>query len=516
MLVASLCIQLLALAVALVNASDQNAVLRQSKHHRHHRHQPSLLHSNLAAAANRRNLPNRQISSEADKARGSLNLCYEYSPKCTCPHFSHVECRNFTSLSELNFTSKQIQLTSKRNVVNYLEIEPLGDSVQLDESLDLDGLWFRYDRTKIVLSKVNSFELTANPFANLPIRINLYLKNSSLNFLYREREFDWICDLVVNDNTYLPLFASFKMISFGLMSTITYPKQLCPAIFKNALIDTVCFYNLTEGNRPNFIRLKDTNPKSLIAAKSSNVHELLNSRIKQLHIQSSDVALDSKLLDRNVFYYLEKLVIELSNLTSIEENVFEPLKHLKRVQLSLYNFESFIRNQDLAWMRHLNGEISVRMDNETELDENKQNHMELELTDESRIYDYPDRDFCMFRNFPHSKLVFPVIKTAPGLNCSCTLLWLLKHHKVSTSGALNTSSVSACLESPDLDKMMDKCNFNSRLKRCAKHSHLLNKNSYHYETSRAPGRHEQPRFYLMLFNLFALFSTTSLLLLGSI
>ena len=43
------------------------------------------------------------------------------------------------------------------------------------------------------------------------------------------------------------------------------------------------------------------------------------------------------------------------------------------------------------------------------------------------IYEYPDEDICNFRDFPHDRLVFPVLVPGRILNCTCTLYWLQKY-----------------------------------------------------------------------------------------
>ena len=40
------------------------------------------------------------------------------------------------------------------------------------------------------------------------------------------------------------------------------------------------------------------------------------------------------------------------------------------------------------------------------------------------IYEYPDEDVCLFKEFPHEHLVLPLIVSGKQLNCTCTLMWL--------------------------------------------------------------------------------------------
>ena len=55
---------------------------------------------------------------------------------------------------------------------------------------------------------------------------------------------------------------------------------------------------------------------------------------------------------------------------------------------------------------------------------NLQNCIITNQTETIQEYDFPNEDFCHFKHFPHSNLVFPIINTKLDLECSCTLLWL--------------------------------------------------------------------------------------------
>jgi hypothetical protein len=79
---------------------------------------------------------------------------------------------------------------------------------------------------------------------------------------------------------------------------------------------------------------------------------------------------------------------------------------------------------------------------------------------------YPEEDFCLFKNFPHSKLVVPKINTKPDLQCTCTLLWLIQYKSLYQEGALNyldTPSVSKCLDDPNFEALVNNCNFELKI-----------------------------------------------------
>ena len=42
----------------------------------------------------------------------------------------------------------------------------------------------------------------------------------------------------------------------------------------------------------------------------------------------------------------------------------------------------------------------------------------------TRIYNYPNEDICLFREFPHHRSVMPCINPGQILPCTCTLKWI--------------------------------------------------------------------------------------------
>ena len=155
-----------------------------------------------------------------------------------------------------------------------------------------------------------------------------------------------------------------------------------------------------------------------------------------------------------------------SVLTSISEDFFTYFSKLKIFALEIYNFEEFI-NFEPHWLRHLNSEVKVNLSNPNDINRYKDRQMILELTDLSKTYLYPEKDFCLFRHFPHEKLVFPIIETKQNLECSCTLMWLLKNKSLFTNiDELKTSSVENCLFNKDFDKIVSNCDFNKKIEEC--------------------------------------------------
>ena len=48
----------------------------------------------------------------------------------------------------------------------------------------------------------------------------------------------------------------------------------------------------------------------------------------------------------------------------------------------------------------------------------------------NRKYEYPDVDFCLFKHFPHTRLVFPALIFNSRVNCTCTMSFLVKENRI--------------------------------------------------------------------------------------
>ena len=101
-------------------------------------------------------------------------------------------------------------------------------------------------------------------------------------------------------------------------------------------------------------------------------------------------------------------------------------------------------------------------------------------------YDYPDSDFCHFKDFPHKRLVLPRLKPIYKSECSCTELFLIhQSFKLSTEVDFFTDNLiddyylltqfyvneitekkfTKCFN-PNISNRIKECNFGKRLNNC--------------------------------------------------
>jgi hypothetical protein len=45
-------------------------------------------------------------------------------------------------------------------------------------------------------------------------------------------------------------------------------------------------------------------------------------------------------------------------------------------------------------------------------------------------YTYPDEDYCLFVNFPHDRLIYPILNMGYSFNCTCSIMWLIQFTQV--------------------------------------------------------------------------------------
>jgi hypothetical protein len=417
-----------------------------------------------------------------DNIINNNNFCESLLPRyCFCKTIDKIECLNFTSLKDVQFERNQVEF------INF-KIRPLA-SITFNNDLSFIGFRMKNaQRFRQYLSNIDSFELTSNPFTYLTqheqkstsnnftsIQLHsLLIDNSSLLFLYRNKTFEWYCDLLINDSKLNPIFSSFKYLYFGFLAENSYQNgPLCPIVFKNANLDSVFFSNLTLINRPSFIQIQNN------SEEMENWSSGLNAHVRSLHIQSSDLKLDSLLLDRHIFKHISKLSIEFCNLSSIDDPLlFRPFSHLKEIRLWLFNFEEFITStiDSNKWMKslnqNLNKESSALIVNNNEFFYKSkfdiQKEMYIEFNDERNVYKYPDADFCLFKHFPHQNFVYPIIKSSQMLNCTCTILFLIKNWNNTIARTLKTTAVSSCFRNGGkyMLQMIQNCNLDLKLKRC--------------------------------------------------
>ena len=165
---------------------------------------------------------------------------------------------------------------------------------------------------------------------------------------------------------------------------------------------------------------------------------------------------------------------------------------LKTIAINHDNFETFF-HKGIAWISYLNADLNVSLTNGFDFNSNKKRSIFVEFYDTPSSFNppylYPDEDICLFRDFPHSQLVFPSIVFAETfkktqVKCSCTIVWLIQHGKYYLNGRLSqydanlkaflfypegfeNLSARQCLRLKNFQAILRDCNFTSRFEKCS-------------------------------------------------
>jgi len=149
--------------------------------------------------------------------------------------------------------------------------------------------------------------------------------------------------------------------------------------------------------------------------------------------------------------------------------LFESLKLLKEFSLFVPRVDDYIRYESFDWILSLNPNVFVNPESESQmLDEaNKEKQFKLKMTDTSEKYTFPERDYCLYNDFPHYKLIYPIINAAPDLECTCSLLRLTQYAAYyKDQNEIKTYSTRKCLSSPNLNETVKQCNFVEKSLEC--------------------------------------------------
>jgi hypothetical protein len=138
--------------------------------------------------------------------------------------------------------------------------------------------------------------------------------------------------------------------------------------------------------------------------------------------------LTSSLLQPSLFDRLVELKT-VNTFKSIQVGLLSEFKRLKVIDL--FVSKEFFHFDTTRWMLDLNAKVKwVNLTNLTQVKENIHAFMLIRFIYKNKfvsfdqMYEYPLEDICLFKYFPHSHLVYPLIVPGKRLKCTCTLKWL--------------------------------------------------------------------------------------------
>jgi hypothetical protein len=398
---------------------------------------------------------------------------------------------NFDKFSDLNFTK------CKKNYINasIIEFNP-NNKLILDNSLNFTGLELLERKNTPFSSAI--FTISFINLKGIDFKFNSYKNIVFLNkydlkqiFWYiRNTNFDiYIKNQMINQKNCKSLFeftnSFLNEITVLLLHEETkFENPICPIIFQNSKLRLLDIYKLSSGlitkNIISFYNL------------STNI-VTINSYIHQLVVNFYHYDLSERLLSQLVFKKLAILEVN-GQINKIQDDLFKCFNELRIIRFKSQNVKSLFAHKN-KWLNYLNpnGKFNAKKRNFDFL-----NTLILSIFQtfsNTTFYDYPDEDFCLFKDFPHNRSVLPKLKPIYKSRCTCTELYLIQYsYKYSKEinfyndqsidnyyilqpfyfNEINEEKFSKCSNPLTFDAIQH-CNFKKRLDKC-NFSSIKNKN----------------------------------------
>jgi len=414
----------------------------------------------------------------------------------------------------LNKSSICVEFSSFNDLVNVscsdirFEIEVLrmysSQYVLIDNNLNISDFMrlFSFSKSQvkfIYLQKTKGFNRISNQsINNIFNSFVLNLERSKFDFYLDER-------LITKEKCVFENFPRSSANYFGSIQTLFmvngpyYSREICPYVFLNSPLYQLGLFTISNSfiykNELGFLEINQTDNFNL------------NVKIRKLLVNMAYEDLDRKILNR--FVFKELFFFDLTGIVySIEDDLFSHFKKIKFIILNIENFSAFFQS-GLKWMRHLNSDLNVDLNSTEKFEYYKARTIIVQFFDPRLIfnepYEYPDRDFCLFKDFPHNQLVYPAIIVAKRVTCSCTIYWLLQYSKqylnedfsfykfkivIDYPYKFESYSIRYCLKEENYTEKIKECNFEKMTEKCLGITYKPNReftfwgnlnNSYHFE-----------------------------------
>jgi hypothetical protein len=299
------------------------------------------------------------------------------------------------AMDDLNVTFSSCQIDFN---INVLKIFVNNKNVFLDNDLDLTNLLRVFSATYIRMILIQNLEgfnqkTIQSSNKNFPkFNIEFNLINTKFDFYQNGTLLtEGKCN---KENFDRNMTSFFSMKNLFLSINVFYDHKVCPYVFINSRLNFLSLYQIANSlifkNRLEFMDIEDDT--NLI-----NTKELISYEINIAYEAISLINLN-KYIFKNAKYLIIHGICQ-----EVEIDLFKYFHQLKLVQISLENFEGFLHS-GTKWMNSLNSDLSVNLANDVEFRKYIYRLITLNLVDTKDnlkiAYTFPDRDFCLFKNFP--------------------------------------------------------------------------------------------------------------------
>ena len=204
---------------------------------------------------------------------------------------------------------------------------------------------------------------------------------------------------------------SINIPKFYILGYVKFKAPICPIIFKNGNVADFSVFNLENSalvnNQFKFVDLNE-----IYGVKTNLKFQALGVSFIQLY----RISIDRYLLNRDIFW--QTCYFQFQGIISfIAEEAFKSLSMIKIVYLVIYEMRRTLHSSSgNKWLSTINygNDFNPELwpswtDNKTEYEKKANLAAFIYFMEKNAEYDFPERDFCLFREFPHRQLVFGVI-----------------------------------------------------------------------------------------------------------
>lgn len=353
---------------------------------------------------------------------GAENWWHQLSPLNSSCHVANIK---EPLILELRFpTDRKYIISNTTNFSAALELFSQFKSIREVQMYEIQGIAIDLEST----------------FRNQIINVNRHGEIRLINFRFdlytRQERLIETCDGLemhsVNLKGIKQFFQLISELGFSIIHLIgtRFQRPVCPLVFKNTRVSQILIGPLID----TFYK------RNMLKFGNNSLKYNLYSRIDYLTLlKVFDIVLDSKLIDK--FIFGKTLVISVYGyVRKIDNQLFEELSDVKAFRMEKDYFKKLIHRQGIEWIKSMNKNVSVDSFDSNAIVNHQEQIFVIELTltiGGSLAQEIPDRDFCLYLDFPFHQLVF-IIPLNPYFyerhsleltHLTCTFKWLVQHYK---------------------------------------------------------------------------------------
>ena len=359
---------------------------------------------------------------EKDNTKEMAIMCdisnQEFEFKFQVP-FPFAQYRNMLKEKCDNQSDLMVRLSKERvNLIHDIILRWTNDKVIFDKRFNVTNMF----RFTLYLKKemhvkfwgVNGFDMNSMDYLpNPPFIQFIILSKCRIQFYHNKKRMNSCHDILMSNSTIRSIFQirldvastlNTNIYNGFILDNVDFKNKMCPLLFHNAKSKSIVLTDIV-----------DRFYKKNVLSFSNETYAKLNSNISflQLH-KAHGINLDLNLLHPSVFKCLKKIFIPSGSLNSIDGDIFKSLKELIAIEMDPIILRKINHKQGIAWIRKINHIQTIRNKNSQSI---KHIVLETYMTKQrERMPEiFPDKDFCIYVDFPFIQLILIYEKIYPDI-----------------------------------------------------------------------------------------------------